>query len=393
LLCALVLGYLGLPVWAQAPSAPKAQPLPDPTPLGAPSEAAPIPDGPPNGPLNGPLSGPPNGVPNGPLSGGPVVPPNGNAVPDLHAPHPIVNGIDGSACNNCCCDRRGYWTVGGGVYYIQPVFESNPAFVSSRGGVTTQTDLSHGMDVAPLGFIGYTGAGGFGLRLRWFQFEGDGSVSANFDEETQLTLPGSFGLPVSVGFLSAPLPAGSSVTATSELRVDVWDLEATYVFHCGCWSLLTSAGARYAHMSQDYALFLESPGGSAVLAASHNFNGFGPTFSIQGQRQVGDSPFSLYGTARGSILFGSAHTVASIGSSLATSQQTDVLPIGEIEVGGQWGKVRGNYRLFAQLGFVGQAWFGGGNASQGASTLVGGTVDSGTNFGFFGGVARAGINF
>src|SRR5262245_46715216 len=127
LLCAMVLGYLGLPVWAQAPPAAKVPPLPDPTPLGAPSEAPPIPEGPPAPPSGAPNAPPPNG------SGAP------NGVPNLNTAQPIIDGPgNGHGCDDCCCDRRGYWTIGGGVYYIQPVFESNPAFLTTSGGALTR---------------------------------------------------------------------------------------------------------------------------------------------------------------------------------------------------------------------------------------------------------------
>lgn len=370
LLSAMVLAYLGLPAWAEAPVE---APLPAPTPLGAPSED---------------ISPPPPSPP----------PPNLNSISQAPETPIVVNQSPDCDCNK----RHGYWTIGGGVYYIQPVFETNPAFLTTRsaGGTTVvnQTDFSQGMDVAPLGFIGYTGSNGLGVRFRWFQFDGSGSAGATFTDATFVADPGGLG--------GALVPAGTVVDGISNLTVDVYDLEATYVFHCGNWSLLTSAGARYAHMSQDYALSVTDPTGTAIvgLAASHNFNGAGPTFSLQGQHQCGDTCFSLYGSARASILFGSAHQVSSFvapGTApvLATSRQTDVLPIGEIEIGGQWGKIWKSYRVFAQLGFVGQVWLGGGNASQGLSTagLGGGgfgtASDNGTNFGFFGGVARAGINF
>jgi hypothetical protein len=358
LLSTLVLGYLGVPAWAQAPLG--TQPLPEPTPLGNPTESPPLP--------------------------GEVVSPNIIVTPS------VVTGL----ADNCACNKHGYWTVGGGVYYIQPVFETNPAFLSTTGVAGTtflrQNDFSNTFDVAPLGFLSYTDASGWGLRGRWFSLESEGHSSAALDGGSFVSDP--------AGFLGASTP-GSVLDANNHLRLNVGDVEATYIFNCGSWSLLSSAGARYAYMSQDYNLNIVEGGiATSNVSAGHNFSGAGPTFSLEGRRQVWNPCWTAYGSMRASILFGTGRQHATAGGTAVAggpfdvvSHQTDVLPIGEIEIGGEYAKVWGRYRLFAQLGFVGQVWLGGGNASQGLPTSFTNLNDNGTNFGLLGGVFRAGINF
>src|ERR1700722_1183089 len=98
----MVLGWLALPAGAQAPQVPEpvpvppvpqVQPLPVPIPLGQPQ----------------PVESPPS------------------------APALTSNGVfAGMGAADPCCPH-GYWSTGGGVYFIQPYFNSNPAFISVTG--------------------------------------------------------------------------------------------------------------------------------------------------------------------------------------------------------------------------------------------------------------------
>jgi hypothetical protein len=77
---------------------------------------------------------------------------------------------------------------------------------------------------------------------------------------------------------------------------------------------------------------------------------------------------------------------------LATSraQQADVIPVGELEIGGEYSRDLGRYRLFAQAGLVGQVWWGAGNAANNNS---GGSPNNSSDLGFLGFVFRGGISF
>lgn len=351
-LTSVVLGFVAAPAWAQLPAG---QPLPDPTPLGAPTESPP--------------------------------PPTVTTVLPSNGPGYAPGVIDGDPC---CQNKRGTWSIGGGLYYITPVFESNPAYIATTilGGTTSfdRQDFSHDMNIAPLAWVSYTCANGVGIRGRWWMFDDDGKASALLGGATAISDAG--------GFFTVTPGAGSTVAAASSLHLHVYDLEATYQWNCGCWSFLASAGARYVQLSQSYQLSVVDGGGVLTDSAfgTSSFNGGGGTFSIEFHRPVCSSCFSAYGNLRGSLLFGTGvqtgGATGTAGSASASARQMDVLPIGEAEVGGEWGRAWGRCRLFAQVGVVGQVWWGGGNAVQGPA---GG--DLGQNFGFFGGVARFGINF
>ena len=363
ILSAFVVGFLGLPAWAQ--------PLPDPTPLPNPTESPPPP------------------ITNTPAPSGSIVMGGGTANGGG-----VFTPILGTA--DPCCGQQSYWSVSGGLYLMRPYFSTNQAFTITKNpssGVfsSRQVDFDQRVDAAPLASIGYTWASGFGIRGRWFQYEGNGKAGSDFDS-TSYTFGQGPGPGVGPG----------TVNATSSLHLRVYDLEFTYTHGNERWSILYGAGVRYATMSQGYKADVVYTGlpETVSLLANRNFGGAGPTLSIEGRHQLWDSCFALYGSARGSILFGTASQNASYNdnsddgsySSSATNSSTSVLGIGEIELGAEWARTCGRFRLFAQIGVVGQIWLGGGNASQ--SFLLGDFgLGSTNNFGLLGGVFRAGVNF
>jgi Legionella pneumophila major outer membrane protein precursor len=299
--------------------------------------------------------------------------------------------------------QKWHWEIGGGVYYIQPNFHTNPAFLRTTGGflasATQQTDFRYNMQVAPLGWIAYVSDSGLGLRGRYFQFDQGARESFTGDGTSTIrsvpTNAPTFGV---VG--GAP---GDVLNFNSRLRVEVWDLEGTYTFSSCRWTFLAAAGVRYANLFQSYEATV-TPGNAGTLPANastvSSFNGAGPTFALESKYRFGESGLAVYGMARGSVLFGSARLTsggtANVGDNLVIptsfeAHQSDVLPIGEAEIGVEFGRNVGGFRVFAQTGFVGQVWFGGGNA---ASTNLGGhSFSNDTNFGFVGLAARVGVNF
>ena len=160
----------------------------------------------------------------------------------------------------------------------------------------------------------------------------------------------------------------------------------------------------YVHMSQSYTLNVNDPvNGTFFSNGSHDFNGFGPTVAFEGHYRFGNSDFGLYGSTRGTLLFGSNaqnyFATTPMTSLAGSSSAAGILPVGELEIGGEWSHCWGRFRLSAQLGVIGQIWFNGGNAAQSANlsgaggTNFGGQINSPGNFGFFGGVGRVGVSF
>lgn len=356
------------------------------------------------------------------------------ALPRVESPAPLV-GPDG--CNFCCApegcardaaecgDRRGL--VGGvGLYWVQPQFSNNPAFTVSqafvgqptrRGAtrtVTDSTDIVQHMEVAPQLWLGYVGESGLGARARWWSFsaatsQGVAVPAGTADNLTSLESAAPLGHSAFVDNDSKP----ASLYVTSKLRLEVWDAEALAGVQAGCWDLLLVGGMRYAQISQHYDAHSAGDTGlgtgfvqGAVLSV-RTFNGLGPTAALEARRSLGDSGLALYGSARGSILFGDARQhvrdifVNGAGTFFddASNRRNDILPVGELELGLEFSRAVGGARAFGQVAAVAQQWWGAGSASRavnldsfGVPVHGGGTVVD-SDLGFFGVAFRLGLNY
>ncbi len=301
----------------------------------------------------------------------------------------------------------GQWSGGAGVYVVMPYFQSNAAYIQRRGingnEYINQVELNQQVDVAPLAFVAFTFDNGWGARFRWFELESQASggfYNTNTTGSTYIYAPGGAG---------GQPDFGDHASGTEHFGLNVFDIEATNNFKFGSWSLLAFAGVRIAHIGQS----IDGTGANidntdvAVGSTTNDFNGAGPTFGIETRRQVGDTDFFFYGSARGSVLFGCSHQDASggvfgldNGSGALSASEATVVSAGEFEIGGEWTRqLNDRLSVFVQAGLVGQIWWGVGNASQIQSLYtysdsnIHSAVGPGGNFGLFGGVFRAGISF
>ncbi|MBY0527137.1 MAG: hypothetical protein K2R98_27325 [Gemmataceae bacterium] len=352
----------------------------------------------------------------------------GKAIPDSQPipGAPMVPSIAGACANGACdhgCDRgRGGLIGGAAIYWIQPYFENNPAFLVSSttqtgpGGtartVTDRTDIRHQMDVAPQLWLGYIGDDGLGARIRWWYFRQGTEQTQSFAAAT----PGT-----EVFIVSAPAQGFSAftdndtpatMTVTSKLELQVWDVEAIQDVQLGCWNLLATGGLRLAHLNQRYNAFVNGNSGTsanpiqATVLSGHSFSGLGPVVALESRRPIGNSGLSLYGLIRGAVLFGSAKQNATdiftgFGATevnTGSDHRDRVLPVGELELGVEYGQAMGSSRVFGQVALVGQQWWGAGSASRGdpiyslgAPNTNGSVVDS--DLGFLGVAFRLGVNY
>ena len=276
-----------------------------------------------------------------------------------------------------------------GLDILRPYWRSNPAFAVGGGGpfVGRVTDFDYSAQAVPQFTLGVVGHDNFGFRFGWWGFAAQNSAF------TGVPALGTSAAPLGV---QLPALAGQGIAAASKLRFDVWDFEAFELFQPCRWSLLLSGGIRYAHLSQDYAATVVSGAGSTLsaLLAGNNFNGAGPTLALCGKRPLGDSNLYVYGTLRGSILFGDGkQTVAESGiADGIQSTNDDVLPEAELELGLGWYQALGQARLFAEIGLIGQAWLEAGNSSRSEIGFgVGNQTD--TTLGLFGLSMHVGVNY
>jgi hypothetical protein len=287
-------------------------------------------------------------------------------------------------------------TFGGGIYLLQPNWGSNPAYhvttITKTKGFSlftrTYQDFRYDLQAAPLAWFGFYNENGLGGRLRWFLFEASSREGVIVTPDSTVRTARPLGLILESGVV------GDEFRFLSNLKLHVWDLEGTRSWNGDNWQLQAAAGVRYAHLSQDYLAMLRPGPGSPTepkdLRFSHNFNGAGPTLAVEGKYCLGCSGLALYGNGRGAILFGTGKEQLLQTSTNSVHdhrrQQADVLPVSELEVGVQFTRCAFHGLLFIQTGFVGQVWWGAGNASHSDR-------NDDTNLGFVGLVVRAGVNF
>lgn len=332
------------------------------------------------------------------------------AGPTLVATAPQVPCAPAPCCN--CCDVPSGGLIGGaGLYLIQPYFDNNMAFglqgTAGRSsgaippgspGVRTDTrvDISHHMDVAPLVWLGYMGENGLGARARWWYFRQGSDQSV-----TEPTGQGGNGVLV---FSAAPLGLSlinaQTMIATSKLEVQVGDLEALDDIRTDNWDLLLAGGVRLASISQTYNAFVPQSFMNAVLSTNY-FQGIGPTLALEARRALGTTGLSLYASGRGSLVYGSAHQVATVPDQQETAQDHRDLgmAIGEAELGIEFGRNFGGSWLFGQVALVGQEWFGAGSASRSSVNVlpgggfVGAAYTGDSDLAFLGLSIRLGLNY
>jgi hypothetical protein len=345
----------------------------------------------------------------------PITPPSS---PDLgRMPAPVTTGTSSSVSvwstgcqltpagpDDLSADEpwEGHFVAGAGLYWIHPNFTNNPAYgeVRSRtvsgvpASVLSVQDFRYGMDFAPEVWLGYVTTSGLGVRVRWWQF--DQGSGENLVNNGTLSLFSA--APVGLGVSSTT--AGDVFKAYSDLKINLWDFEATQSVKAGCWELLFSGGGRYCFMSQDYWSSVVTAAGvrASTLQSGHIFNGGGPTAGFEARRPFG-AGLAFYSKARATLLFGNDHQEAFLneftGGTLTSisdnsTNHLSVLPVAELELGAEYGYDLGQVRLVAQAGVVGQAWFGAGNAANANSGLA---TDNSSNLGFIGMVFRAGVTY
>jgi hypothetical protein len=265
-------------------------------------------------------------------------------------------------------------------------------------------DFHYGLSASPLLTFGYESEDGFGFRGRWFRFDQIAGVTvlnrlpanAPPGETIQvasaaITTAQTFGNQL-FSVVSAFQPGPNVVTFGSRLLVENWDLEATQAFDHGTWRLQLASGARYTHLAQNYGASNTGPNfGSAGLfevavRSGHSFNGVGPTVAVEASRRLGNSGLSVYGSARGAVLFGSGRqhtTTNNFGEIIdSSSRHQDLLPMLDAEVGVEYGREAGVFYPFLRAGFVGQTYFGAGSAASedGNLGLIGLSLTVGTRF-------------
>jgi hypothetical protein len=252
----------------------------------------------------------------------------------------------------------------------------------------TDTAFNYDYTVSPRAWLEYRTADDVGIRATYFQFDqaadtATGSPPAN---GFGAVFHPVFGL-VNIG---SPIP-GDVYTTQSGLEVYSIDLEVTKWVDFSTWQLMGSVGLRYASVEQSYEAQLRDALGTLVgsLDNQRRLDGFGPTLGVEFRRPL-TAGLSLFGTARGSLLFGEQSTTFVGGEDLdlitplftfANSEEDDLLPVGELQLGVDWWSAQYSWgQFFVHGALEAQLWSGAGSAVSEEGSL-----------GFFG--ANVGLGF
>ncbi len=282
-------------------------------------------------------------------------------------------------CDEGCGPR---FSLGVDFTFLKPHFENNVAFTTlDSDGATTETftdsEFNYDTELAPRVWLEMLQCGNMGLRASWWQFDNaaavaSGSPPANGFGRISTPMFGSVDLSTTV--------PNSTYTARSNLKANNVDLEGTTAFNCGDWGWMATAGLRYATMEQTYnsSLTNQANATQGTINYFHELRGIGPTVSARTQRPL-TGQLSLFGLARGSLLFGDSTSQLNavedqdLDAQLTTVQSTsrdDLLPVGDVQVGLQWTPVSyGVWNPYLHVALEGQFWGGAGNASSETGNL------------------------
>jgi hypothetical protein len=315
------------------------------------------------------------------------------------------------------------WNILGGAGFTLTgrYLDNNRALTTStptgNGGRDVQsTGFDNPFEVSPRFWLGVANVDGWGFRTSFWNFSQSTNMAASLDGSSPpgsvITSASPVGLGISTGtFLLAPGNADVMAVST-RLNLTVLDFEATRELDAGPLFLVLSAGARYAHLSQRYNATVSNTSNDFSnnaevdqLSSHQHLSAGGPTMALQGWYPLGRTRFSLYGMARGSILFGEMHQAASTSQTLAqggsvgvfplsslVASGPTVVPVGEVELGVQWTACWRRFHPFLRTGIQAQTWF---NALSTAAppTGNGDSANLNSNLSFLGVIFQAGVNY
>lgn len=260
-----------------------------------------------------------------------------------------------------------------GFEYLQPYFSGRavtltvPTSPNGAGLVAESGNFSHNFAFVPRFDLNYDFPDlGFGAGASAKLIDLSGHLQRSINSTA-----GSAVLNVQSG---VDIVSANLLEGTKEFVLGDWEcFQDSCLADC---AFVTTLGARYSHVRQDYTASLASGPNTGTLSATQSYNGFGLTSSI-GNLCPLVGHFFLYGSARGSVLVGpnnrsTSVTIMAAGSAanstgaIVTEDKTTFMGVGEFELGIAWSKSlppaqpttpgHTGLLLWFKVGWVGQIW-------------------------------------
>lgn len=183
--------------------------------------------------------------------------------------------------------------------------------------------------------LGNEGCCGFGTQVRYFTYENNSEYRGLWD----------------AGAGTIPL------IGDNEIDVDALDVEVTQRGSFSSWDIVATGGLRYGRVeiSQFDGFFDAIPalvfGGSTGV----EFEGVGPTFSLNAQRPMGYG-VSLFGRARTALLFGDIDVTPGFRSGGSFTIEDEFTQVWEFQFGLNYERNLGNATAFGGVFWEAQRW-------------------------------------
>ena len=290
-----------------------------------------------------------------------------------------------SYCGNCCAPALPARCFYGGFEFLwmRAHFDQNVAMIVDPPLGNTLAPFHYNNSLTPRVWLGWQSAvSGAGFRATYWRFD---EVA---DEERATAVAGATPVYLFVygagGNLSrnAYADLGETLVSNHSLMLQTLDLEGTQQFSLASLQCLAGFGVRLAEMDQHLRGEVYDATNSLweVVTNDLRFQGAGPTVSLQVQRGLCNSRFSVFNRLRGAFLFSDTHqSIYEMKDGFANeltdvAEQTEVLSMGELALGMQyWHPLGPRAQCFVRGSYECQAWFD-----------VGGPVDSHSTVAFSG---------
>lgn len=270
----------------------------------------------------------------------------------------------------------GGFYFGAAAVFAKPHFKE--AFQHSQTslvtGLQTLAPFEYGYETTPRAWIGFKRPNGTGVRVTYWGFHGTGETQTNVADG--LTIFGAHAVsiifPANI-FASTP---GETLQSSDQLNTQTINYYGTYDTTIGAFEISGGVGLRNARLSQRLDSVVLNPAGAPVrqLNWQREFNGLGPSVTIDIKRRIGCSPFSAFTQAGGALLFGTKSLNRTVFGDqspqpaapfLSLEDADEVVGVGEMNFGFEWSQQwKNGYQMNIRGLYEGQLW-----AEAGAPTI------------------------
>lgn len=329
------------------------------------------------------------------------------------------SAIAGEPCATCVSEQpaaRGGWYVSAGVLYLKQTGSRDLAFgtnsyseIDANGQTTllasSISEFDHEYQWSGRIQAGVKDCSGFGLRASYFWINDSSRVTLldNSGTQSNQDFPGvAFNEitgtkfvtanPLGVGFGTVGTESSPSIFAAErKLNLRAIDFDVTSDCHHGCLETTWFAGLRWMQIDQSYNAAevilntetFEFPNVLPIaqaLTSNHSISAWGPTVGAEARYPVGCN-FKAFGAGRFGLLYADGHQRVDVVKtglnpdvfippiapvSGAESHRCLVMPIGELELGGEYYRTIGcdGPEIFVRGSVLANAYWGAGTSAR-----------------------------